>query len=324
MADRSDAPCHCLVSRRPSPFRSSRAACCRRNQAAADLPLRFRRDLRAGPARGRSAARRAGGWRNRCGLAEAPWRPRRAAAFAQRTGRQDHSRGRARKLRHGRILERRLHKRRSRHVERGVATALQGLGIAAHSFAGDLLAAPERMRTKEGRGMRVFTPFWRRIQAMGEPADPLPAPRHLHRGPSLASDTIESFKSRTDAVRTGPAACVKTSTPGESAAQKRLKIFLKQDLAGYAEDRDRPDRDGTSRPVAASALRRSQPAPGLARRAICRGRASCTRKRYRQVPERTRLARILPASVCSRCPISTRAVCNPRSMPFRGGTTRRH
>src|ERR1700753_537461 len=78
-------------------------------------------------------------------------------------------------------------------TERDVASALDHLGVTAHSFAGDLLAAPEQVRTKEGRGLRVFTPFWRRIQAMGAPPDPLPAPRRLHAGPGLTSETIESF-----------------------------------------------------------------------------------------------------------------------------------
>ena len=130
-------------------------------------------------------------------------------------------------------------------TESDVASALRDLDIVSQSFAGDLLAAPESVRTKEGRGLRVFTPFWRRIQAMGAPPDPLPAPRHLRPGPNLKGDGVESLG--LEPIRPDWAGGLReTWTPGESAAQERLKRFLKAGLAGYTESRDRPDRDGTS------------------------------------------------------------------------------
>ncbi len=130
-------------------------------------------------------------------------------------------------------------------AERDVASALQKLGVNVQEFGGDLLAAPQSVRTKEGRGLRVFTPFWRRIQAMGAPPDPLPAPRQLRAGPGLTSESVESLG--LEPTRPDWAGGLRESwTPGESAAQKRLKHFLKAGLAGYTGDRDRPDRDGTS------------------------------------------------------------------------------
>ena len=44
-------------------------------------------------------------------------------------------------------------------VEAGLAKA----GIDSQSFAGDLLASPRDIRNKDGRGLRVFSPFWRRL-----------------------------------------------------------------------------------------------------------------------------------------------------------------
>ena len=130
-------------------------------------------------------------------------------------------------------------------IERGIATSLRDLGIDAHGFVGDLLATPENLRTKEGRGLRVFTPFWRRIQVMGAPPSPLPAPANLRAGPSLAGETVESLY--LEPTRPDWAGGLReTWTPGESAGQKRLANFLKIGLAGYTENRDRPDRDGTS------------------------------------------------------------------------------
>jgi deoxyribodipyrimidine photolyase len=66
-----------------------------------------------------------------------------------------------------------------------VAAALKEIGVASQSVAGDLLVAPSDIRTKEHRGLRVFTPFWRRVQAPGDP--PLPAPKALCQVPDLAS-----------------------------------------------------------------------------------------------------------------------------------------
>ena len=130
-------------------------------------------------------------------------------------------------------------------VEREIAAALRDLGINALAFAGDLLAAPESVRTKEGRGLRVFTPFWRRVQALGAPPDPLPAPRRLRPGQGMAGETIESLA--LEPTHPDWAGGLRDSwTPGEPPAQKRLEKFLKERLVGYADNRDRPDRDGTS------------------------------------------------------------------------------
>ena len=61
-----------------------------------------------------------------------------------------------------------------RAVEDQVAAALTDTDIAAHRFPGDLLASPSQIRNKENRGLRVFTPFWRRVLALGDPPKPLP------------------------------------------------------------------------------------------------------------------------------------------------------
>jgi deoxyribodipyrimidine photo-lyase len=130
-------------------------------------------------------------------------------------------------------------------LERDIAATLRELGINVQALAGDLLATPEAVRTKEGRGLRVFTPFWRRVQAMDAPPNPLPAPTRLRRGPGLASETIESLN--LEPTRPDWAGGLReTWMPGESAAQKRLTHFLEETLTGYTSNRDRPDRDGTS------------------------------------------------------------------------------
>ncbi|MBI5130545.1 MAG: deoxyribodipyrimidine photo-lyase [Rhodopseudomonas palustris] len=132
-----------------------------------------------------------------------------------------------------------------RAVADDLAEALSMAGIDHHRHRGDLLAAPAEIRGKEGRGMRVFTPFWRRVLGLGGPPQPLPAPTALHAAPVLPSDELATWRLEP----TGPdwAGGLRDSwTVGERAAQDKLTAFL-DGLPGYAEGRDRPDRDVTSR-----------------------------------------------------------------------------
>jgi len=126
-----------------------------------------------------------------------------------------------------------------------VAAALSKIGVTSKSLPGDLLARPADIRTKDGRGMRVFTPFWRRVQTMSDPPKPLSAPETLHPGPSLSSDTVESW--HLEPTRPDWAGGLRdTWKPGELAAQQRLDRFFRTGIAGYASGRDRPDHTGTS------------------------------------------------------------------------------
>jgi deoxyribodipyrimidine photo-lyase len=131
-------------------------------------------------------------------------------------------------------------------VEKQLEAALAKLGIGSQSFPGDLLVEPSAVRNQEGRGLRVFTPFWRRVQALGDPPKPLPAPKALRPAPKLASDALESW--RLEPVKPDWAGGLRQSwKPGEASARTRLRDFLGSAVRGYAAERDRPDLDGTSR-----------------------------------------------------------------------------
>ena len=131
-------------------------------------------------------------------------------------------------------------------VEDQLAATLSRLGIDSQSFPGDLLVPPAAIRTKEGRGLRVFTPFWRRLLSLGDPPKPVPAPKQLRPAPKIASDRLEGWN--LEPRRPDWAGGLRTSwTPGEASARARLRGFLEQGVRDYVGDRDRPDRDGTSR-----------------------------------------------------------------------------
>jgi deoxyribodipyrimidine photo-lyase len=126
-----------------------------------------------------------------------------------------------------------------------VAAALREIGVTSQSFPGDLLVAPTGIRNKEGRGLRVFTPFWRRVQSLGDPPQPLPAPKKLRTGQDLAGDTIESW--HLEPRRPDWAGGLReTWQPGERSGHARLSAFLETGVAGYSTKRDQPDREGTS------------------------------------------------------------------------------
>ena len=127
-----------------------------------------------------------------------------------------------------------------------VAAALEAIGVASRSFPGDLLVAPANIRNKDGRGLRVFTPFWRRVLTLGDPPEPLPAPKTLLQVTGPSGEPLESW--RLEPAHPDWADGLRQSwTPGEIPGQQRLRAFLGTGVAGYAHERDRPDRDGTSR-----------------------------------------------------------------------------
>lgn len=131
-------------------------------------------------------------------------------------------------------------------VEKQLEAALAKLGVETRRFPGDLLVPPAAIRNKDGRGLRVFTPFWRRVLAMGDPPKPLAAPKALRPATSIASDVLEDYG--LEPAQPDWAGGLRDNwTPGEAAAHARLRDFLKTTARTYAGDRDRPDRAGTSR-----------------------------------------------------------------------------
>ena len=109
----------------------------------------------------------------------------------------------------------------------------------------NLLWEPEALTTKAGKPFRMFTPFWQACRAQ-PPLDPLPAPAKLpppRRWP-------RSVPLATLGLRPGlgwDASLRAAWSPGEASACASLKRFVRQGLASYACDHDRPDLDASSR-----------------------------------------------------------------------------
>ena len=114
------------------------------------------------------------------------------------------------------------------------------------AFHDNLVAAPDALATKSGTCYRVFTPFWKAASALGDPAEPLPAPAKLQAaGAQLRSidlDALGLLPRRPD----WSGGLRESWTPGASGAESLLSD-VEDKLADYARHRDRPDIDATSR-----------------------------------------------------------------------------
>ena len=100
---------------------------------------------------------------------------------------------------------------------------------------------PGRVRNGTGGPYQVFTPFARAWREHG-----WPEPADTPRSPELATAPSDDRAVRMleQAATAGPAGM---PTAGEDAARRRWRRFLEDGIDAYDTDRDRPDRDGTSR-----------------------------------------------------------------------------
>jgi deoxyribodipyrimidine photo-lyase len=132
-------------------------------------------------------------------------------------------------------------------VDKALKASLREGGTEVESLPGNLLREPWEVKSAVGDPMKVFSPFWRAHQRLGDIRAPLRAPSALpaFAGP-LPSEDLQSWElepTRPNWASAFPQAW----TPGEAGAQARLTAFLDEELAGYADGRDRPDRPSTSR-----------------------------------------------------------------------------
>jgi deoxyribodipyrimidine photo-lyase len=128
-----------------------------------------------------------------------------------------------------------------------IKAALRTQGTEVESFNGRLLFEPWQVQNREGRPFQVFTPFWKACLAL--PLDNLvpqptlrrfPAPSRWPSSLPLGQLDLEPAIDWAKGIRDA-------WQPGEQGARVQLGRFLDEALAGYAENRDRPDLVGTSR-----------------------------------------------------------------------------
>jgi deoxyribodipyrimidine photo-lyase len=132
-----------------------------------------------------------------------------------------------------------------------IKSALKDQGIACSSHNAALLFEPWQVRNQQNKPFRVFTPFWRHCQTrLSQQPLPLASPPKLpsvNAGitslplPTLALPTLELLPRI--AWDNGLRECWQV---GEAGAHTKLQRFIDNAAQGYATERDRPDKTGTS------------------------------------------------------------------------------
>lgn len=124
-----------------------------------------------------------------------------------------------------------------------IKRALREQGIEADSYNGSLMFEPWDVATQQGGPYKVFTPFWRnaltRLQLPAQTHAPEDMRAHRVNGESL------------EALNLAPSIPWDRQfwdhwQPGEAGAHEALTVFIDGALNGYREQRDLPDRVGTS------------------------------------------------------------------------------
>jgi len=129
--------------------------------------------------------------------------------------------------------------------DKAIKAELTAAGVEAKSFNSALLFEPHTVQNKSGGPFQVFTPFWKHCLAL-----PVDEPVRLVAG-ALASPA--KWPSSLELAELGllprskwDAGLAAAWQPGEAAALKRLKKFTAGAMTQYADQRNRPDADGTS------------------------------------------------------------------------------
>lgn len=125
-----------------------------------------------------------------------------------------------------------------REIDAAIKARLKREGIAAESFAANVLVEPFEMETGTGKPYSVYTPFWNALKKR-DIGKPLPKPRG---GEAIEAKPVDTGYREADWGRK----LGKHWQIGETAARERLDRFLDELVSDYPEDRDIPSKAATS------------------------------------------------------------------------------
>lgn len=131
-----------------------------------------------------------------------------------------------------------------RDIDAALKDTLKALGVEARSFNGRLLVEPWGLTTGSGGWYKVFTPFWKALQANYRCPAFLAAPKQLPNYPvkSEALDDWTLHPARPD----WSGGMAEAWMPGEIGAMAKLDAFLDGPINQYGSARNRPDLAGAT------------------------------------------------------------------------------
>lgn len=125
-----------------------------------------------------------------------------------------------------------------------IATELKKQGVECVISHGSLLWQPADVRKEDGSAYKVFGPFHKNAVANAPaPRKPLPEPDEFNVVKDKKSQDLQDLEL---IDKKHPVNYAKFWEPGEDAALKSFKAFVKDGLDGYAVGRDFADKDQTS------------------------------------------------------------------------------
>jgi len=118
--------------------------------------------------------------------------------------------------------------------------------LPVKSFLGDMLWEPNKAKTLSGNSYKVFTPFYKSLQKLGDPQEPLATPRSLTSPSSFPeSESLDDWellpKIRWDQNFT------EYWDPTLKGAEAQLDLFVDEAVNNYKKMRDFPANPGTSK-----------------------------------------------------------------------------
>lgn len=139
----------------------------------------------------------------------------------------------------------RRYDRAGREIDAAIKSELSRQNVRIESFNGSVLTEPWTQKTGSGGYYKVYSPYWRAVQANYRCPPSLPAPKTLTHF-ELESETRDDWALQPQcpdwSVGFDP-----VWKPGEASARRRLEQFLSGPVNSYGEDRNRPDIEtGTS------------------------------------------------------------------------------
>lgn len=134
-----------------------------------------------------------------------------------------------------------------RAADQSLKAHLKANGHTVRSFNAALLTEPQTITTGAGGPYKTYTPFWRTVRPKINGNAPLPAPNpSKHPLSAFPSDELEVW-SLTPHAPNWASEFPHHWEPGEVGAMARLDEFLDSRIDGYAEGRDVPGEQATSR-----------------------------------------------------------------------------
>ena len=125
-----------------------------------------------------------------------------------------------------------------------VQTAFEKRGIPVKRFNANLLFEPWQIKTGGGTPYKVFTPFWRNASAQ---LSVLPACAAPDRLPDCGLNGLSVEALGLLPTKDWHSGFWQYWQPGEAGAHEMLDIFCDSAIDGYKEQRNLPDRTGTSK-----------------------------------------------------------------------------